>query len=413
MIIENDTYYQPEVGGLSLAAEEVPASDLQSRQRRDDPQAERSSSTAQRALKVVIAGGGTGGHLFPGIAIAREFMTRNSATRIIFISTGNPLEKTVLTKAGFDLQSIQVAGIKGRGIWNQIKSVLKIPGAVLAAMGLLRNFSPDLVVGLGSYSAGPVVMGAWLMRVPIVIHEQNILPGITNRILARLADRIYISFENTRSRFNPRKVYWTGNPVRRELLETAASVDKTVSPPSGRKKFTVLIIGGSQGAHRINMVMIEALELLQDADRLHFVHQTGEADEKTVRDAYGQKAVSATARAFFDNMAEQYCQADLIVCRAGATTVAEITAMGKAAIFIPFPYAADDHQTLNAADLADADAAELIPEKELTAAMLGTKIKYYMENPQELENMAAKAREYGKPDAAQNIVDDCYRLISG
>ena len=159
--------------------------------------------------------------------------------------------------------------------------------------------------------------------------------------------------------------------------------------------------------------MIEALELLQDADRLHFVHQTGEADEKTVRDAYGQKAVSATARAFFDNMAEQYCQADLIVCRAGATTVAEITAMGKAAIFIPFPYAADDHQTLNAADLADADAAELIPEKELTAAMLGAKITHYLEHPQELENMAAKAREYGKPDAARNIVDDCYRLLSG
>jgi UDP-N-acetylglucosamine--N-acetylmuramyl-(pentapeptide) pyrophosphoryl-undecaprenol N-acetylglucosamine transferase len=412
MIIENETYYQPDVRGWRLAAEKVPASDLKSRQRRDDPQAERSSSSAQRALKVVIAGGGTGGHLFPGIAIAREFMTRNSATRIVFVSTGNPLEKTVLSRAGFELQCIQVAGIKGRGIWNQAKSVLKIPGAILAARGLLKKFSPDLIVGLGSYSAGPVVMSAWLMRVPIAIHEQNILPGITNRILARFADRIYISFENTRSRFSPRKVYWTGNPVRREFLETAARTDERVTSETGRKKFTVLIIGGSQGAHRINMVVIEALELLHDADRVHFVHQTGEADEKTVRDAYRQKSISATAQSFFDNMAEQYRQADLIVCRAGATTVAEITAMGKAAIFIPFPYAADDHQTLNATDLADAGAAELIAEKELTAEMLGTKIKYYMENPQDLADMAATAREHGKPDAAQNIVDDCYRLLS-
>ncbi len=417
MIIENDTYYQPEVGGWRLAAEKVSASNLESRQGRrqgrDDPQAQRPANSAPRALRVVMAGGGTGGHLFPGIAIAREFMTRNSATRVVFVSTGNRLEKTVLSKAGFELRSIQVAGIKGRGIWNQIKSVLKIPGAILAAMGLLKNFSPDLIVGLGSYSAGPVVMGAWLMRIPIAIHEQNILPGITNKILARFAERIYISFENTQSRFSPRKVYWTGNPVRRELLETAARADETVAPKTGLEKFTVLIIGGSQGAHRINMVMIEALDLLQDSDRLHFVHQTGEADEKIVRDAYRRKSVSATAQSFFDNMAEQYCQADLIVCRAGATTVAEITAMGKAAIFIPFPYAADDHQTLNAADLADAGAAELISEKELTAEMLGMKIKYYMEHPQDLATMAAKARDYGKPEAAQNIVDDCYRLVSG
>ena len=363
-------------------------------------------------LRVVMAGGGTGGHLFPGIAIAREFISRNPATRIIFISTGNPLEKTVLSRAGFELQSIQVAGIKGRGVWNQIKSVLQIPGAILAARGLLRNFAPDLIVGLGSYSAGPVVMGAWLMRVPIAIHEQNILPGITNRILARFADRIFISFENTQSRFSPRKVYWTGNPVRRELLDIVASSNETVAPAADRKKFTVLIIGGSQGAHQINKVMIEALKLLRDADRLHFVHQTGEADEKTVREAYDQTSISATALAFFDNMAEQYCQADLVICRAGATTVAEITAMGKAAIFIPFPYAADDHQTLNAADLANAGAAELIPEKELAAEMLGTKIMHYMENPQELDGMAAKAREYGRPEAAQNIVDDCYRLLT-
>ena len=368
-------------------------------------------NTRNRALRIVIAGGGTGGHLFPGIAIAKEFMARNSATRIIFVSTGNRLEKAVLSKAGFDLRSIQVAGIKGRGIWNQIKSVLKIPAAVLDARGLLKNFSPDLTIGLGSYSAGPVVISAWLMKIPIAIQEQNILPGITNRILARFADRIYISFENTKLRFNPRKVYWTGNPVRQELLESSGGPKDPTARDMHQDRFTVLIIGGSQGAHRINMAIIEALEHLQNAERLHFVHQTGEADEAAVSDAYRKKSVSSTAQSFFDDMAEQYCQADLIICRAGATTVAEITALGKAVIFIPFPYAADNHQMLNAIDLVNDGAAEVIAEKELNGKLLSEKIAHYMDHPEALEDMAARARRYGKPEAAKDIVDDCYRLV--
>ena len=162
-----------------------------------------SGRPAPRALRIVIAGGGTGGHLFPGIAIAQEFMDRNSATRIIFISTGNPLERVVLSKVDFELRCITAAGIKGRGIWNQIKSVANIPQGILEALRILKDFSPDLTIGLGSYSAGPVVIGAWLRRIPIIIHEQNILPGITNRILSHFASRIYISFQNTQSRRKP------------------------------------------------------------------------------------------------------------------------------------------------------------------------------------------------------------------
>ncbi len=410
MIIENETYYQPAVGALRLVAENEPAADLASRHRRDDPQGKRSSTGAPRALRVVVAGGGTGGHLFPGIAIANEFMARNSATRVLFVSTGNRLEKTVLSKAGFELRSVQVAGIKGRGIWNQLKSVLKIPGAILASMRLLKNFSPDLIVGLGSYSAGPVVVAAWLKRVPIAIHEQNILPGITNRILARFANRIYISFKNTQSRFNPQKACWTGNPVRRELLETGGS-NGAAAHEADRQKFTVLIIGGSQGAHRINTAMIEALEHLRNFERLHFVHQTGEADEASVSDAYCRKSVSATTQSFFDDMAARYHQADLIICRAGATTVAEITALGKAAIFIPFPHAADNHQMLNAADLAKDGAAEIIVEKDLSGQLLCERIEHYMDHPESLEDMAARAGRHGNPEAATHIVDDCYRLV--
>jgi UDP-N-acetylglucosamine--N-acetylmuramyl-(pentapeptide) pyrophosphoryl-undecaprenol N-acetylglucosamine transferase len=362
-------------------------------------------------LRIVIAGGGTGGHLFPGIAVAQEFETRNPASRIIFVSTGNPLERSVLSKTGYTLQTITAAGIKGRGLWNQIKSVVKIPKGILAANRILKKFSPDLTVGLGSYSAGPVVFTAWLRRIPIVIHEQNILPGITNRILSRFANRIYISFENTKSNMDSRKVQWTGNPVRRELLEYSDRHAEDVSDDSGNGFFTILIIGGSQGAHRINTAVIEALEHLEDKEHLHFVHQTGDADEQPVEEAYRRSNIQCTVQSFFDIMAELYSRADLLICRAGATTVAEITALGKAVIFIPFPYAADNHQVLNAGTLAEDGAAEMIIEKDLNGKVLSEKINNYAAHPAELKNMSARAKQLGKPDAAKNIVDDCYRIL--
>jgi UDP-N-acetylglucosamine--N-acetylmuramyl-(pentapeptide) pyrophosphoryl-undecaprenol N-acetylglucosamine transferase len=371
----------------------------------------RSEQMSNRPLRIVIAGGGTGGHLFPGIAIAQEFETRNSATRIIFVSTGNPMEKSVLSKAGYELRCVTAAGIKGRGIWNQLASVLKIPKGILEAMRILKDFSPDIAVGLGSYSAGPVIVGAWLQRIPIVIHEQNILPGITNRILARFADRIYISFENTKSNLDSRKIQWTGNPVRKELFEYSGCQSAHKKDSTDRGVFTVLIIGGSQGAHTINMAVIEALEAFKDKANMHFIHQTGAADEGQVKEAYRRNNIRCTAQPFFDNMAELYSRADLLICRAGATTVAEISALGKAVIFIPFPHAADNHQVLNAALLSDEGAAEMISENDLSAEILRQKIAYYADHRQELDEMAAKASQFGNPAAAKNIVDDCYRLV--
>lgn len=365
-----------------------------------------------RPLRIVIAGGGTGGHLFPGIAAAQEFEARNSATRILFVSTGNPLERSVLSKTGYPLKTITVAAIKGRGLWNQVKSVANIPKGILEANRILKNFSPDLTIGLGSYSAGPVVFAAWLRKIPIVIHEQNILPGITNRILSRFANRIYISFENTKSNLDLRKVRWTGNPVRRELLEYCDRDAQEKKEDAGNRPFNVLIIGGSQGAHRINMAVIEALRHLKDKDRLHFVHQTGDADEQQVNEAYRRYHIQCTVQSFFDNMTELYSRADLLICRAGATTVAEITALGKAVIFIPFPYAADDHQMLNAGSLSDHGAAETIIEKDLSGQILSERIAFYAAHEEVLNDMAARARRFGKPDAAKNIVDDCYRLLA-
>lgn len=368
----------------------------------------RSSNSASKALRIVIAGGGTGGHLFPGLAIAQEFMKRNKKNTVVFISTGNPLERSVLSQTDFKLESVTTEGIKGRGIWNQAKSALKIPKGVIEALRILKGYRPDLTVGLGSYSAGPVVLGAWLMRTKIVLHEQNILPGITNRILARFADRIYVSFDDTKARFAPHKIRLTGNPVRKELLNNHNG--DVVAP--GLKKFCVLIIGGSQGAHSINASVVEALGHLTQKEGLYFIHQTGTADEQMVGAAYRRENVAAKVQSFFRHMGPLYKQADLIICRAGATTVAEVTAVGKAVIFIPFPFAADDHQTLNAATLADKGAAEMIHEKDINAGALAQKIEYYASHPQALEAMAIKAGRIGHPDAAKRIVDDCYELIN-
>jgi len=369
--------------------------------------------------KMVIAGGGTGGHLFPGIAVAQEFLSRHKYNRIMFVSTGNAFEKTVLAKYGFlnrKFRRITAAGIKGRGLKNQVKALLQIPQGVVESLRLLNDcFSPqkpDIILGVGSYASAPVVLAGRFLKLKSAIHEQNIRPGITNCLLARLVSRIYSSFPNTQFKLFGKseglairkKILVTGNPIRRELRCT-----DTKNNGNNDSKFTVLISGGSQGAHRINITMVEAQDHLKGT--YHFIHQTGTDDATMVRDAYRRKGVNASVKPFFQDMAKQYRNADIIVCRAGATTIAEITALGKPAIFIPFPYAADNHQELNAAGLVTAGAAEMITEPELTAKRLAQRIDYYASHPNHLRQKAARCKVLGRPDAARRIVDDCYRLI--
>jgi len=255
-----------------------------------------------------------------------------------------------------------------------------------------------------------VVVAAWLMRKKIVLHEQNILPGITNRLLSPFADRIYVSFKETRANFNPKKVRVTGNPIREEIL-VGDKQSMTTDPDPGRP-FTILVIGGSQGAHSINMTVIEALTYLPQKDRYFFLHQTGPADEIEVKTAYERYGIRGTVKPFFQNMGRRYQQADLIICRAGATTVAEVTAVGKSVIFIPFPFAADNHQVLNARSLAQNGAAEMILQKDLNGRMLAQKIEYYAAHPEVLGMMASKIKHFGKPLAAREIVDDGYELMN-
>ena len=260
---------------------------------------------------------------------------------------------------------------------------------------------------MGSYTAGPVALAAWLMGIDIVLQEQNLLPGITNRALSGLAKRIYVSFDSSAARFRPDKVRVTGNPVREEII---AAPRATADSAAGGKALTVLVLGGSQGAHAINAAVIDGLPHLKSPSRVRFVHQTGEADEAVVREAYRENGVQAEVAAFFDGMGRRYAEAGLVVCRSGATTLAEVTVVGKGSILIPYPYAADDHQRLNAQALVERGAAEMILERELKGVDLIERIDRLVDEPAALSAMADRARELGQPGAAKAIVDDLYDL---
>ena len=370
-------------------------------QRKSDPE------QPAGGYRLVMAGGGTGGHLFPGIAIAQAFKSRDPRNRVLFVNAGRELETRVLSELGWDQKAISIEGIKGRSRWRQVAAAFMVPGAVWKAGGIIKAFQADLVFGVGGYSAGPVVTAAVLRGIPTALHEQNRIPGLTNRILGRLVDQVYLTFEESRELFNPAKVKVSGNPVRDEILSLAQQPEA----PDPAKPFTVLVVGGSQGAQAINTAIIEALPDFKDVGDIRFVHQTGADDENKVQRAYAQTGIQSDVRAFFTDMAEQYRRADLIVCRAGATTVAEITAVGKAAVFVPFPYATDDHQTQNAQALVDLGAAEMIKQDDLSGKVLSRLIKGYKESRALLKEMAAKAKVLGRPRAAQTIVDGLYGLV--
>lgn len=362
---------------------------------------------AWRALNVVIAGGGTGGHLFPGIAVAEAFAAKNRFSRVLFVGAGRPLEIEVLARVGFPQRTIAIEGIKGKGVWAKVRAVVKIPGALLHAGAILADMTADLVVGVGGYAAGPVALAAWFKGIPVVLCEQNTVPGITNRILLPLAKRMYVSFEDTRGKIPSSKRRFIGNPIRRQVLDAT----RTATDSSGR--FTVLVVGGSQGARAINLAVTDGLKHLAHPERIRFVHQTGIDGYAHVADAYARAGIDAEVKAFFHDMASRYGQADLVVCRAGATTVAELTAMGKPALLIPYPYAADNHQAHNARVLVDRGAAQMVLEENLSGLDLARRIERLAADSELLAAMASRSRTLGRPDAAQAVVDDCYQLIEG
>lgn len=365
---------------------------------------------AERGVNIIIAGGGTGGHLFPGIALARCFMERNPENRVLFVGTNREFECRTLEREGFDHLAIRAAGIKGLGIFGKLKAAFKIPGALFQSSAIIKQFKPDIIIGVGGYSSGPVALAAWFKGIPVVVQEQNILPGITNRIMGRFASRIHVSFNESLGFFNAKKVMMSGNPVRQIILDARERRELRKADEQTRL-FTLLVAGGSQGAHSINKAMVEALSSLTDKEYLHVIHQTGETDCESVRNAYEREGISAEVSAFYTDMDAQYERADLVVCRAGATTLSEITVMGLPSILIPFPFAADNHQVKNAMSLVDKKAAEMIEDKELTGGFLAGRITYLRENPDELWRMEKASLAYGKPEAVETIVEDCYRVM--
>jgi UDP-N-acetylglucosamine--N-acetylmuramyl-(pentapeptide) pyrophosphoryl-undecaprenol N-acetylglucosamine transferase len=355
-------------------------------------------------MKILIAGGGTGGHLFPAVAIAEAFRIKDPEGDILFAGTDNPLEKATLSKRGFGHVSLPVGGLKGLSLWGQIKTYLKVLMGTWQALGVIRRFKPDMVIGVGGYASGPVCLVARLVGRRMVVHEQNVLPGLTNRILGRFAHRIFISFPDSLAVFKRSKTVLTGNPVRPDLLGTEPR-ERT------REGFTILVMGGSQGAHRINCAVVEALEHLGEPAERTFIHQTGPKDASWVKRAYEERGIRAKVAPFFEDMASAYHAADLVICRAGATTVAELAALGKAAILIPFPFAASSHQALNARFMADGGGGEVILEQDLNGALLGERINHYASSPNALKDMTIRASALNHPSAAEVIVDECRRLL--
>jgi len=359
------------------------------------------------ALHIVITGGGTGGHLFPGIAIARAFQERVADTAVLFMGTGRELERRVVGKAGYRHAVIRVSGLKGMGLFRKLRSLVSLPGAIWQAGAHLRNFQPAVVVGVGGYAAGPVCLAARLLGIPICLQEQNSLPGITNRWLARVARRIYTAFPDSLAHFPAEKTMLAGNPVREAII----ALGRESTAPDPRRPFTVLVAGGSQGARSINTAVIDMLAHIDTPAALRLIHQCGRDDLERVRRAYAAAGINARVAAFFNDMEQQYAEADLVVCRAGATTVAELTCIGIPAIFIPFPHAADNHQEINARAVVSADAGELIVESELDGRGLWQRIQRLRNDPDRLEAMARRARALGRPEAAAVIVADIFTHV--
>jgi UDP-N-acetylglucosamine--N-acetylmuramyl-(pentapeptide) pyrophosphoryl-undecaprenol N-acetylglucosamine transferase len=315
------------------------------------------------------------------------------------------MEREILTRHGYPVASIDVEGLKGRGWKKGLFTALRLPKSLFQSAAVIRGFSPSCVIGMGGYSAGPVCLAARLMRRPTAIHEQNSFPGLTNRLLSRVVDRVFVSFEESRPHFGAKTVAFTGNPVRNELFSQSGSRSKA------GKRFTVLVVGGSQGARAVNEAFAEALEYLKGRGRnIDVVHQTGKTDYDRVVEDYRSRGLQGDVIPFIEDMVAGYDRADLVVSRAGATTIFELAALGKPGILIPYPYAANQHQEINALSLVKAGGAEMIRQSDLTGKVLAQVLMKYMNDPAALKDMGRRAGSMARRDAAKTIVDQLVEM---
>jgi UDP-N-acetylglucosamine--N-acetylmuramyl-(pentapeptide) pyrophosphoryl-undecaprenol N-acetylglucosamine transferase len=366
-----------------------------------------SARQAADALRVVIAGGGTGGHLYPGIAVARELLARVPGATVSFAGTAGGIEARVVPREGFPLDVIRSGGLKGKSAIGRLRGLGLLPLGGADAWALLSRRRPHLVIGVGGYSSGPVVAVAAMRGIPTLLLEQNAAPGLTNRMLAPFVRAAAVTYETTLPYFRG-KGFVSGNPVRSTFLggDAAAAADVPGAPVG------VLIFGGSQGAHGINVAAVEAApELAGAGARLAVTHQSGERDLEMVREGYLRAGLAARVEPFLYEMDREMKAAQVIVCRSGATTLAELAVAGRAAVLVPLPTATDDHQRKNAEVLARAGAAEVIDQRELTGARLAAAVLALVDDPDRRSRMAAAARRLGRPDAACVIVDRALALV--
>ena len=357
--------------------------------------------------KVVIAGGGTGGHLFPGIALAKALKRNDMTIEITFVGTKQGIESKVLPGEGFKLKTIISSGLLGKKGLDKWVSWSKLPVGTAQSMCLLIRDRPNLVVGVGGYVSAPLIFSAWFLRIPILIHEQNAFPGMANKWLGKIADKVAVSYKESKQFFSKKKVEVTGNMIHEKLCQPR----EEFSPPS-KQPFGILILGGSQGAHSINMAMVEALDLLSDRkERLHITHQTGDADYENVKKQYAVKGFSANVMSFVTDMPVRYRLASLVICRSGATTLAEITAAGRASFLIPFPYAANNHQEHNARIIETASAGEMVLDKEISGELIAKSIKKAMDEPENLQRMENNSYRLGSRDATEKVRKICLELM--
>jgi UDP-N-acetylglucosamine--N-acetylmuramyl-(pentapeptide) pyrophosphoryl-undecaprenol N-acetylglucosamine transferase len=356
-------------------------------------------------MKLLIAGGGTGGHVFPALAIAREWKSRGKERDVVLVGTQRGIEMKLVPQAGLPLETLRVAGLKGKGGATLLKNLTMLGPGLVDAFRVLRKHKPIAAFGVGGYAAGPMLLATWLSGVPNVIFEPNAEPGFTNRVLARISRRIASGYDVS-ARAWGKKAVVTGCPVRTEFF--------SIAPSSPQKPFRLLITGGSQGALAINRTVVDAMDrLAARKNELAIVHQTGERDYNAVRTAYARREYPAEVVPFLTNMAERFAWADVIVCRAGAITAAEIAVSGRAAIFIPFGHATDSHQLRNAQEMARAGAGRVIPEPELTPESLCSEIFSLLDQPGEIERQSCAARGLARPNAARDIVDMIEEVARG
>lgn len=356
-------------------------------------------------MNIVIAGGGTGGHIFPALAIARGLERAIAGTKVTFVGTEKGLESKIIPKEGFDIRFIRSEGLVGKSLLNIVKSALKVPLSIRDSCSILKEIKADLVLGVGGYSSGPVLFCARFMGIPTIIHEQNTIPGLTNKILGKIVDTVAVTYHESIKCFPREKTFLTGNPVRTEILEGSREKGyKTFS--LDRDRFTIFVFGGSRGASHINQAVNEALVYLEPyRDKIQFLHQTGDEDFDSMKEIYSSREFKGTVIPFAYEMADAYAVADMIVSRAGATTLAELTACGKASILVPYPHAAANHQVLNAGKLWDIGAAQVILDRDLNGKSLSDMIKHLLEEPDALSEMERISKSIGSREATGKVIE--------